>query len=122
LNRRRPLARQEFRLTGDPAPHRHRRLRHPRWTGAVKALPIAFRVAILKLAVRRRLMADIESPCNKVCALDPIAALCVGCGRTLPEIEAWVRLSADERARIMAELPRRISTLGRMPVHRAGLG
>ena len=67
-------------------------------------------------------MADIESPCNKVCTLDPIASLCVGCGRTLPEIEAWVRMGADERARITAELPRRIAALGRMPAHRAGLG
>ena len=48
-------------------------------------------------------MTDIESPCNKVCAVDPISALCAGCGRTLAEIEGWIRFSADERARIMAE-------------------
>ncbi len=54
-------------------------------------------------------MPSIESPCNKVCCLDPVSALCVGCGRTLAEIEAWVRLSTDERARIMAELPRRLA-------------
>jgi uncharacterized protein len=52
-------------------------------------------------------MADIESPCNKVCAVDPVSTLCVGCGRTLAEIEGWIRLTAEERARIMAELPRR---------------
>jgi len=56
-------------------------------------------------------MADIESPCNKVCALDPLAALCVGCGRTLAEIEGWLRFSAAERARIMAELPQRLAAL-----------
>jgi predicted Fe-S protein YdhL (DUF1289 family) len=55
-------------------------------------------------------MADIESPCNKVCAIDPISALCVGCGRTLAEITGWIRFGADERARIMAELPRRLAT------------
>jgi uncharacterized protein len=55
----------------------------------------------------RRLM-DIESPCNKVCAIDPISALCVGCGRTLAEIAGWLCFSPDERARIMAELPRRL--------------
>jgi predicted Fe-S protein YdhL (DUF1289 family) len=54
-------------------------------------------------------MADIESPCNKICAIDPISALCVGCGRSLAEIEGWIALSADERARIMAELPRRLT-------------
>jgi uncharacterized protein len=56
-------------------------------------------------------MTDIASPCNKVCAVDPIAALCVGCGRTLIEIEGWTRFSADERARIMAELPGRLAAL-----------
>jgi predicted Fe-S protein YdhL (DUF1289 family) len=59
---------------------------------------------------------DIQSPCNKVCAVDPISALCVGCGRTLAEIESWLRLSPDERARIMAELPGR---LARVPEHTA---
>jgi len=54
-------------------------------------------------------MADIESPCNKICAVDPISALCVGCGRTLAEIEGWIRFSAAERARIVAELPRRLA-------------
>lgn len=54
-------------------------------------------------------MAAIESPCNKICSLDPVSALCVGCGRTMAEIESWIRLSADERARIMAELPRRLA-------------
>jgi predicted Fe-S protein YdhL (DUF1289 family) len=43
-----------------------------------------------------------------VCAIDPISALCVGCGRTLAEIAGWLRFSPDERARIMAELPRRL--------------
>ena len=60
-------------------------------------------------------MADIESPCNKICALDPSAALCVGCGRNLAEIEGWVRLSAAERARIMSELPQRLAALGLAP-------
>jgi hypothetical protein len=58
-------------------------------------------------------MADIESPCNKICAIDPTSALCVGCGRTLAEIENWLRLGADERARIMVELPRRLE---RVPI------
>jgi predicted Fe-S protein YdhL (DUF1289 family) len=58
-------------------------------------------------------MTGIESPCNKVCTLDPISALCIGCGRTLAEIEAWSRLSSADRVRIMAELPRRLAALGR---------
>jgi uncharacterized protein len=51
----------------------------------------------------------IESPCVKVCTLDTGAGLCLGCGRTLAEIAGWVRMSADERKRIMAELPDRLA-------------
>ena len=65
-------------------------------------------------------MTAIESPCNKICSLDPVSALCVGCGRTMVEIESWIRLSADERARIMAELPRRLAIRSRGAS--AGLG
>jgi predicted Fe-S protein YdhL (DUF1289 family) len=56
-------------------------------------------------------MADIETPCNKVCAVDPVSTLCVGCGRTVAEIAGWIGFTADERARIMAELPQRLATL-----------
>jgi uncharacterized protein len=52
---------------------------------------------------------DIQSPCNKVCAVDPLSAFCVGCGRTLAEIEGWLRFGAEERARIMADLPQRLA-------------
>jgi predicted Fe-S protein YdhL (DUF1289 family) len=50
---------------------------------------------------------EIQSPCNKVCVVDPISGVCIGCGRTLAEIASWLQLSTQERARIMAELPRR---------------
>jgi predicted Fe-S protein YdhL (DUF1289 family) len=49
-------------------------------------------------------MADIESPCNKVCVVDPASARCVGCGRTLAEIAGWSTFTPEERRRIMAEL------------------
>jgi predicted Fe-S protein YdhL (DUF1289 family) len=57
-------------------------------------------------------MAAIESPCNKVCVVDPATTLCVGCGRTLTEIANWLALSPAERRRIMAELPRRLAARG----------
>ena len=84
----------------------------------------AFRAAIfiLPTASARRLMTDIESPCNKVCAVDPLSALCTGCGRSLAEIEGWMRMDADERVRIMAQLPRRLAALGRRHTERAGVG
>ena len=49
----------------------------------------------------------METPCNKVCQIDPETQLCTGCGRTLAEISQWLLLAPPERARIMAELPLR---------------
>jgi uncharacterized protein len=64
-------------------------------------------------------MTDIDSPCNKVCAVDPISMLCIGCGRNLAEIEGWMRFSAYERAQVMAQLPRRLAALARPSTERA---
>jgi uncharacterized protein len=69
---------------------------------------------IFAAASPKRAMPAIESPCNKVCAVDPVSSLCVGCGRSLAEIEAWTRLTSDERAEIMADLPRRMNALHRL--------
>ena len=52
----------------------------------------------------------IESPCVKICSLDPASDLCNGCGRTLDEITRWYGMSDDERRRIMAEPPSRIES------------
>ncbi len=52
-------------------------------------------------------MAEIESPCVKVCTLDARAGICLGCGRTVDEIARWTLMSAEDRRRIMAELPAR---------------
>jgi predicted Fe-S protein YdhL (DUF1289 family) len=49
----------------------------------------------------------LESPCVKVCQLDTVKGLCVGCLRTLSEIAGWSRMSGEERRRIMADLPNR---------------
>jgi predicted Fe-S protein YdhL (DUF1289 family) len=53
----------------------------------------------------------IESPCVKICAVDPASDLCTGCGRTLDEITRWYGMSSEERRRVMAELPARIEAL-----------
>jgi predicted Fe-S protein YdhL (DUF1289 family) len=53
---------------------------------------------------------SVATPCVKVCTLDSAAGICLGCGRTLGEIERWLRMGNDERARIMAELPARLET------------
>ena len=53
-------------------------------------------------------MTTIETPCTKVCIVEPNSGLCLGCGRTLGEIANWTALADDERSRIMTGLPRRI--------------
>jgi len=52
----------------------------------------------------------IESPCVNICTLDARSGLCLGCGRTIDEISRWGVMTADERARIMGELPSRLSS------------
>lgn len=58
-------------------------------------------------------MANVETPCTKICTVDPISRLCVGCGRSLLEIERWLFLTGAERAKIIAELPERLAAIAR---------
>jgi predicted Fe-S protein YdhL (DUF1289 family) len=48
--------------------------------------------------------------------IDPRTDLCLGCGRTLPEIARWGQMPADERRALMAELPERIRAAGLPPM------
>jgi predicted Fe-S protein YdhL (DUF1289 family) len=50
----------------------------------------------------------MQTPCIKICVLDPVSGLCSGCGRTLDEIADWANFGDAERSRIMAELPERM--------------
>ena len=54
-------------------------------------------------------MSSIETPCLKICVLEPGSKLCRGCGRTIEEIAGWGAMSDSERRRIMALLPDRIA-------------
>ena len=56
-------------------------------------------------------MANILSPCEKICILDPVSGLCRGCGRSLAEIERWTAYSNVERAHVMRELPGRLAAM-----------
>jgi predicted Fe-S protein YdhL (DUF1289 family) len=49
----------------------------------------------------------IATPCIKVCVVDGESGLCMGCYRQLSEVAGWSRLTDDERAAIMADLPGR---------------
>jgi predicted Fe-S protein YdhL (DUF1289 family) len=80
-------------------------------------LPIA--APILAATTSPSLMAEtdrpssIETPCNKVCVIDAASGLCIGCGRTLAEIGGWISMTADQRRRVMDELPARRVALPR---------
>jgi predicted Fe-S protein YdhL (DUF1289 family) len=62
----------------------------------------------------------IETPCLKVCVLEPGSKLCRGCGRTIDEIAGWGAMSEGERRRVMALLPDRIAAMGSRASDRAG--
>jgi len=51
------------------------------------------------------------SPCIKVCVVDPVSGLCIGCGRTVAEISLWSEMGPTQRRSIMAELPKRVSNM-----------
>ena len=48
----------------------------------------------------------IDSPCVNVCRIGE-DLLCAGCRRTGDEIARWTRMTASERAAVMADLSRR---------------
>lgn len=56
-------------------------------------------------------MNAIASPCIRLCLLDPVHRICVGCGRTGDEIGQWMRYSERERRSIMEALPGRLQAL-----------
>jgi predicted Fe-S protein YdhL (DUF1289 family) len=55
----------------------------------------------------------METPCIKVCVIDPKTRQCSGCKRTIDEIARWSSMPDKERRRIMADLAARsTSTAG----------
>jgi predicted Fe-S protein YdhL (DUF1289 family) len=54
-------------------------------------------------------MAMASSPCVKICVVDPLGGLCIGCGRTVAEISLWSEMPENERLSVMAELPARMT-------------
>lgn len=62
----------------------------------------------------------IETPCVKICVVDPESGFCIGCGRTRNEIGAWLGMSPEARRTVMAELPERVATLTLRKTRRGG--
>jgi len=44
--------------------------------------------------------------------MDPRTSLCLGCGRTLPEIARWHRMDSAERQAVMSQLSGRMADAG----------
>ena len=53
----------------------------------------------------------MKSPCIKVCQMDPVRGVCIGCCRTLDEIARWGRMTDAERDAVMEALSERKKTL-----------
>ena len=64
--------------------------------------------------------AEVDSPCVKVCVIHPEARLCVGCYRSMDEIGAWSRMTAEARRAVMADLPSRAPRVVKRRGGRAG--
>ncbi|MCJ2101270.1 DUF1289 domain-containing protein [Methylobacterium sp. E-046] len=56
-----------------------------------------------------------DDPCISVCRFDGRNGWCVGCGRTVPEIRAWRKMSPYRRTGLLRELPRRLVQQDRTP-------
>ena len=63
---------------------------------------------------------DIETPCVKLCVVDPDSGICIGCGRTPSEIGGWIAMSPAERRDVMAELADRMASLTRSRRRKGG--
>jgi predicted Fe-S protein YdhL (DUF1289 family) len=57
----------------------------------------------------------IQTPCIKICTLDPRSQLCTGCGRSLEEIARWGGMSEAQRLAIMHALPERMRAANLKP-------
>jgi predicted Fe-S protein YdhL (DUF1289 family) len=60
----------------------------------------------------------VESPCIKLCVVDPATRHCLGCFRTIDEIAGWSAMTPEARRTVMAELPDRAARL--KPARRGG--
>ncbi len=63
---------------------------------------------------------DIETPCVKLCVVDPDSGICIGCGRSRSEIAGWIAMSPGERRAVMGELDDRMASLTRSKRRKGG--
>jgi predicted Fe-S protein YdhL (DUF1289 family) len=49
------------------------------------------------------------TPCIKICVVDPLSGLCIGCGRTVGEISLWPEMDDGARRAVMSGLAERMA-------------
>jgi len=54
--------------------------------------------------------ASVADPCINICRMDLSGAFCQGCRRTPLEIGRWPRMTAPERAEVLAAIEQRRNT------------
>jgi hypothetical protein len=47
------------------------------------------------------------TPCVKICVVDPLSGLCIGCGRTVAEISLWPEMTDEQRRAVISVLSAR---------------
>ena len=62
----------------------------------------------------------IQSPCIKLCVVEPDSGYCMGCGRTGDEIASWISLSPQEREAVTEQLDQRLANLTRNKRRKGG--
>lgn len=57
--------------------------------------------------MKEEIVAEVASPCIKLCKIDQATGLCSGCLRSLAEISVWSRASNSVKLEILHELAQR---------------
>ncbi|HEY0269197.1 MAG TPA: DUF1289 domain-containing protein [Methyloradius sp.] len=52
-------------------------------------------------------MQEIQSPCIGICSMSETNGLCMGCYRTIEEIEQWWDMTNAQRSQVITQLPER---------------
>lgn len=47
---------------------------------------------------------DIQSPCIGVCSMDDLTGLCLGCYRTIEEIQGWWDMDSDAKKTVIHQV------------------
>jgi predicted Fe-S protein YdhL (DUF1289 family) len=63
---------------------------------------------------------SIETPCIKICVVEPETGFCIGCGRTRGEIAGWISMSPADRRLVMEGLSERVATMTLRKTRRGG--